>query len=188
MKNLKIIFLLLCIVFSFTTNAQDKTNNEKFGKTLNISAGIGYYGYIGHPIAVGNVNYEFDIIKNFTLAPFIGLYSYQQNYYWGNNNTPYRNYSYKTVVVPAGIKGTYYFDELIHASSKWDFYGSGSIGFTFRKSVWENEYYGDKRIIQTASPLYLNAHIGAEYHMTSKVGIFLDLSTGLSTFGLAIHF
>jgi len=42
-------------------------------------------------------------------------------------------------------------------------------------------YYRD------ASPLFLDLHIGTEYHFNSKLGIFFDLSTGVSTVGLAIH-
>jgi hypothetical protein len=30
-------------------------------------------------------------------------------------------------------------------------------------------------------------HVGAEYHLSRKVGLFLDLSTGVSTLGLAFH-
>ena len=190
MKN-KITALCFLVVIAINSSAQETA--EKFGKTLNLGAGIGYYGYVGRALPVGSLNYEFDVVKNFTLAPFIGIYSYQNYYYWGNPNKPYndpsyRKYSYRETVVPVGVKGTYYFDQLFHANEKWDFYAAGSIGFAFRKVVWENNYYGDTQVYKTASPLYLNAHIGAEYHMNQKVGLFLDLSTGGSTFGLAIHF
>jgi hypothetical protein len=188
MKNLKFTTILLLIILGFNIKAQDKTAPEKYGKTLNMGAGIGYYGYLGQTAPVGTINFEFDIAKNFTLAPFIGFYSYQRNYYWGDKNSPYRSYSYRTVVVPVGVKGTYYFDQLFHANPKWDFYAAASVGFAFRNTVWENGYYGDRNVYQTASPLYLDAHIGAEFHMTQKAGLFLDLSTGVSTFGLAIHF
>jgi len=139
------------------------------------------------------INYELDVARNFTLAPFIGIYSYQRYSYWGNPNKPhedysYRQYSYRVTAVPVGAKGTYYFDQLFHANSKWDFYAAASIGFVFRSVVWESEYYGDKHIQQNASPLYLDAHIGGEYHLNQKIGLFLDLSSGVSTFGLAVHF
>lgn len=173
--------------------AQDKPEAEKYGNTLNLGAGIGYYGYVGHAVPMGMLNYEFDVARNFTLAPFVGAYTYQNSYYWGNPDKPYndpsyRLYSYRETAVPVGVKGSYYFDQLFRAHSKWDFYAAGSVGFVFRSVVWENNYYGDKHVYQSASPLYLNAHIGAEYHMTDKAGLFLDLSTGVSTFGLAIHF
>lgn len=187
MKTKKITILILLIIAINNLVGQDNKTAEKYGNTLNLGVGIGYYGYLGETLPVGLINFEFDVAKNFTLAPFIGFYSYQRSYYWGDKNHPERFYSYKTVVVPVGVKGTYYFDQLFHAGSKWDFYAAGSIGFAFRNSVWESGYYGDQKVYQSASPLYLDAHIGAEFHMTSKLGLFLDLSTGVSTFGLAIH-
>lgn len=188
MKSLKLTSLLLLIIMGFNIKAQDASTPEKYGNTLNLGAGIGYYGYLGQVAPVGMINFEFDIAKNFTLAPFIGFYSYQRNYYWKYKDEPYRNYSYRTVVVPVGVKGTYYFDQLFKANEKWDFYAAASVGFAFRNTVWESGYYGDKNVYRTASPLYLDAHVGAEYHMSQKAGLFLDLSTGVSTFGLAIHF
>lgn len=194
MKKLTLILIASLTLFTLIGKGQDVTTGpEKYGKTLNLGAGVGYYGYVGHTIPVGMLNFEFDVARNFTLAPFVGFYSYQRYYYWGNPNKPYgdesyRNYSYRTTAVPVGLKGTYYFDELFHANAKWDFYAAGSAGFVFRTTVWENNYYGDRHVYQNASPLYLDAHIGAEYHMTKKAGLFLDLSTGVSTFGLAIHF
>ncbi len=187
---MKKIITLAIILFGINYNvkAQEKPEAEKYGNTLNLGAGIGYYGYVGQPLPVGSINYEFDIAKNVTLAPFIGAFGYQQSYYWGDKDTPYRNYYYRTIVIPVGVKGTYYFDQLFRANPKWDFYAAASAGFAFRHSEWENGYYGNRTVYRNASPLYLDAHIGAEYHMTNKAGIFLDLSTGVSTFGLAIHF
>ncbi|MDF2438426.1 MAG: hypothetical protein K0Q95_2802 [Bacteroidota bacterium] len=192
---MKTIFLLiiLSISLSAAVNAQDRPAPEKYGKTLNLGAGVGYYGYVGHPLPVVSMNFEFDIARNFTLAPFIGAYTYRNRYYWGNPGQPkydpsYRYYSYRVTAVPVGIKGTYYFDQLFHANEKWDFYAAGSVGFVFRSVVWDNDYYGDRHVNQTASPLYLDAHAGAEYHFSTKAGVFLDLSTGVSTIGIAIHF
>ncbi|MCW3072459.1 MAG: hypothetical protein JWO44_2349 [Bacteroidetes bacterium] len=187
----KYIIISIALITTLAMNAQDKPEREKFGNTLNLGAGIGYYGYIGHTLPVGTLNYEFDVARNFTLAPFVGIYSYRNYYYWNNPNHGdpyYRSYSYRVIAVPVGIKGTYYFDELFHAGPKWDFYAAASAGFVFRNVVWDSEYYGDKHVYQTSSPLYLDAHAGAEYHMNQKAGLFLDLSTGVSTFGLALHF
>lgn len=188
MKKLVSKSLFILLVIGMNVSAQERPIAEKYGNTLNLGAGIGYYGYVTQPFPMGTINYEFDIAKNVTLAPFIGASGYQQSYYWGDKETPYRNYYYRTVVVPVGVKGTYYFDQLFHANSKWDFYVAASAGFAFRKSTWENGYYGNRTVSSNTSPLYLNAHIGSEYHITNKAGIFLDLSTGVSTFGLAIHF
>jgi hypothetical protein len=197
MKN-TVISIAFLITFVMNSNAQetpveDKSSSEKYGNTLNLGLGLGYYGYIGHALPVVIFNYEFDVARNFTLAPFVGIYSYRNYYYWGNPNQPkwdasYRQYSYRETVVPIGVKGTYYFDQLLHANPRWDFYAAGSLGFVFRSVTWENDYYGDHNAYKSASSLYLDAHIGAEYHLNQKMGLFLDLSTGVSTAGLAIHF
>ncbi len=186
----KIITLLLVVVALITNNtsAQETVSAEKFGNTLNAGVGLGYYGYVGHPMPAVSANYEFDVARNFTLAPFISLYSYQDDYYWGGPSYPYKNYQYRQTVIPVGVKGSYYFDQLLRAGSKWDFYLAGSLGFAIRQTVWESGYYGNKNIQSGASGLYLNVHIGSEYHMTETLGLFLDLSSGMSTFGLGIHF
>lgn len=193
MKIIVILSIAIFTALSLNSNAQDKGSGEKFGRVLNLGAGIGYYGYVGRTIPVIMINYEFDVAKNFTLAPFIGVYSYRNYYYWGNPGKPhwdpsYRQYHYRETAVPVGIKGSYYFDPLLGAGDKWDFYAAGSLGFVFRSVTWDNDYYGDRRAYQSASPLYLSLHVGTEYHLTENAGLFLDLSTGVSTFGLAIHF
>lgn len=163
------------------------SENEKYGKTLNLGLGIGYYGYVGHSIPVVHANYEFDVAKNFTLAPFISFYSYSNEYYYGDPNHGYRYYAYHETVVPIGVKGVYYFDELLKASPKWDFYLGGSLGFAIVNSFWDDGYYGDKHVFRGSDPLFLSVHVGAEYHINNRLGVFLDLSSGMSTVGLAIH-
>lgn len=180
---MKKIILLMILTSLFAGGLKSQ---EKYGKTLNVGAGVGYYGYA----PALSINYEFDIFKNFTLAPFASILTYRDYQYWGNVNYPYRDYYYRETVIPVGVKGTYYFDDLLHASSRWDFYVGTSIGLAFKTTTWETGYYGDRVVSQShySSPLYFNMHIGAELHMTQRVGLFLDLSTGLSTFGLGFHF
>jgi len=157
---------------------------EDFGHTLNIGVGPGYFGYLGQSVPFIFFNYEFMVAHNFTLAPFIGFASYQStsNYYYGNGY-----YYYRETVIPVGVKGTYYFDRLLDLNRKWDLYAAASLGFTYDKVVWQNGYDGNTNVSNTPSPLYLDLHIGAEYHLNRSLGLFLDLSTGVSTFGLAIH-
>ena len=131
MKTTILTSVLFLMTLGTTLSAQETTTPEKYGNTLNLGAGIGYYGYVGQALPVGSINYEFDVFKNFTLAPFIGAYGYSQHYYWGNKDNPYRNYYYRTIVVPIGVKGTYYFDQLFKANPKWDFYAAGSLGFAY---------------------------------------------------------
>jgi hypothetical protein len=181
-------------VITISSSGSDKTvivrepySPEKYGRTLNLGAGIGYYGYVGYTTPVVHLDFEFDVAKNLTLAPFITYYSYRSHYYWGNPKYAYRDYSYRQTVVPVGVKGTYYFDQLLRAGSRWDFYLAGSIGFAFRTTTWESGYYGETVVQNGASGLYLDVHIGTEYHLNRKLGLFLDLSSGISTFGLGIH-
>ncbi|MEO6304007.1 MAG: hypothetical protein ABIP51_12625, partial [Bacteroidia bacterium] len=87
MKNI-LFSLILITLFSGYVRSQ-----EKFGNTLNVGVGIGYYGYA--PAAT--INYEFDVFKNFTLAPFASVMTYRSTRYWGDydRNYPYRDYSYR---------------------------------------------------------------------------------------------
>jgi hypothetical protein len=191
MKKLIFTAIISFSIFGGKIAAQQATSqdaSESFGNTLNLGVGIGYYGYIGHTLPVVHADYEFNVAKNFTLAPFVTVYSYRNYYYWGNPNYPYRNYYYRETVIPVGVKGCYYFDQLLHAGPKWDFYLGASLGFAFRRTIWESGYYGETTIVDHGtSGLYLDGHIGTEYHMNDRLGLYLDLSSGISTFGLAIH-
>lgn len=189
MKKILIVTLtlLLASVAHFTGNAQ-----SPYGKTLNLGLGVGgysgYYKYAGRSVPVFHINYEFDVAKDFTLAPFISFYTYSNEYYWGNNNNPNQYYSYNETVVPIGLKGTYYFDELLKANNKWDFYLGASLGFALVNSSWEAGYQGDEKYFNNkGNSVFLDLHIGAEYHFNNRLGAFLDLSSGVSTIGLAIH-
>ena len=188
MKKIIITSLFFLSLLGVKSFAQEQAPAAKYGKTLNLGLGVGgysgYYGYVGRSLPVFHINYEFDVAKNFTLAPFISFYSYRKGYYWGNNN---KNYYYHETVIPIGGKGTYYFDDLLKANSKWDFYLAGSLGFAIVNSSWDNDYYGDKDYYKHGSSLFVDLHIGTEYHFNNHLGAFLDLSTGVSTIGLAIH-
>ena len=178
MKTKIFILILFLTVLGSTVSAQHNVrNSENYGRTLNLGLGIGgyagYYGYIAHSIPVFNINYEFDVANSFTLAPFMTFFTYHKNYY-------------QETVIPLGVKGTYYFDKILGANPDWDFYLAGSLGFSLVKTRWDNGYYQDNTY-NAANPVFLDLHIGAEYHLSNKVGLFLDLSTGVSTLGLAFH-
>jgi hypothetical protein len=177
MKTLTFAMLSLLLLMGSNLTAQDAKYSERYGNTLNLGLGIGgysgFYGYVGHNVPVFNVNYEFGVANNFTLAPFVTFYTYHQNYY-------------RETVIPLGGKGTYYFDQILGASSDWDFYLAGSLGYAIVNTSWDSGYYQDNTY-HTVNPLFLDLHVGAEYHITPKIGLFLDLSTGVSTVGLAFH-
>jgi hypothetical protein len=178
--------LLIGLVILVTTSLSMKAQ-ESYGKTANLGVGLGYYGYLGRSVPAFHFNYEFDVAPSFTLAPFVGLHTYRNEYRFGNPNNPNSNYWYRQTVIPVGGKATYYFDQILEAGSDWDFYLAGSLGFALIRTTWSSNYPGDRTIKGGPSSLYWDAHIGAEYHLNSKVGLFLDLSTGVSTIGLAIH-
>jgi len=186
MKKIIFTFIFIISIVCYNANAQ-----SKYGNTLNLGLGIGgyggYYGYAGRSMPVFHIDYEFDVAKNFTLAPFLKYNSFSNEYYWGNSKQPYRYYSYRETVIPVGVKGTYYFDDLLKATSKWDFYLAGSLGFVIVNSRWDNDYNGDKNYYRRGNPLFLDIHIGTEYHFNDRIGMFLDLSSGVSTIGVSIH-
>ena len=186
MKIITITLLFFLIIVGNDTSAQKSKYGEKYGNTLNLGIGLGYYGYVGHSMPVLHADYEFAAAKNFTLAPFITYYSYRNGYYVGNPNDG-NWYYYHETVIPIGVKGTYYLDHLVNAGKKWDFYLAGSLGFAIENSYWDDGYNGNRNVYHGASPLYLDFHVGTECHLNSKLGIFLDLSTGVSTIGIAIH-
>ena len=175
--------VILLTAGATAANAQTtmSSHDEQYGHTLNLGVGIGYYGYLNQDVPFIFANYEFDVARSFTLAPFIGFSSYRSDRYYDGR------YYYHETIVPMGVKGTYYFDKILGAGPAWDFYLAASLGFVYDHVSWDDGYTGDRNVYHGASPLYLDGHIGAEYHINKKVGLFLDLSTGVSTFGLAVH-
>ncbi len=185
MKKRPLLFILALFLLNPSGYSQTSDN---YGQTLNVGLGIGYYGLGGHSGPALNINYEFDLHRNFTLVPFIGFYSYSDYVYWGDPNYPFRNYAYRETFIPAGVKLAYYFDKVLHAPPGWNFYAALSGGFVFRFVYWAGDYYGDKSMPYSPGPLYLNLHAGARYGLTSQWGVFLDLSTGVSSIGMSYHF
>jgi len=179
--------LLSCIIISSGVPIKAQ---EQYGNTLNIGVGVGgysgYYRYTGRTVPVFHLDYEFDVAKNFTLAPFISIHSHTRTHYWGNPNHGFYNYQYRETAIPIGMKGFLYMDSWFDAGEKWDFYLGGSIGVVAVFGRWDSGYNGDRNVYR-APWLFLDVHAGVEYHINDRVGVYLDLSTGVSTFGLAIH-
>jgi hypothetical protein len=177
--TLTILLGLFISVTSVFAQRQRVSSSGNYGHTLNLGLGIGgyygYYHYAGHSLPVFSINYEFDVARNFTLAPFATFWTYR------NDNKHYRE-----SIVPVGVKGTFYLDQALQAGPDWDFYLAGSLGFAIVKSTWDDGYSGET-YYHNVSPLFLDLHVGTEYHLSNRVGLFLDLSTGVSTLGLAFH-
>lgn len=179
MKKITLTIILALTIIGTTAYAQKNYSSGGHGHTLNLGLGIGgysgYYRYAGHSLPVFNINYEFDVAKNFTLAPFATFWTYR------NDKDRYRE-----SIIPVGVKGTYYLDQALNAGSAWDFYLAGSLGFAIRSTTWDDGYSGET-YYHNVSPLFLDLHVGAEYHLSNSVGLFLDLSTGVSTLGLSFR-
>ncbi len=179
MKKISLTLLLALTIIGSAAFAQKKAYSGGYGHTLNLGLGVGgYYGYYHHAgrsMPILNINYEFDVARNFTLAPFVTFYTYR------NDKDHYRE-----SVIPVGVKGTYYLDQALSAGSDWDFYIAGSLGFAIHSATWDDGYSGDTYYTDV-SPLIFDLHLGTEYHLSNKVGLFLDLSTGVTTLGLAFH-
>ncbi len=186
MKRIILLSSLIFLIFQFDGRAQ-----EKYGQALNLGVGVGgyagFFSYSSRAIPVININYELDVAPNFTLAPFASLYTYSDRRYWGNNNNPDRYYKYREVVVPIGIKGYYYLDDIIDLTSEWDVYVGGSAGIALVSSSWEDGYLGDKNYYHSGSPVFFDIHIGGMYHLNSKMGVYIDLSSGISTIGVQLR-
>lgn len=188
------------VLLSILTTVGTLSAQEKYGKAFNLGVGATYYGYVGYAAPVIMLNYEIDVAKNFTLAPFLGVFSYGRDYYWygpGPGPKPhpkppyppdayYYRYHYRQTVVPFGVKGTYYFDELLKANKKWDFYASVSLGFAIRSTHWEDGYYEGYDDYRRSS-VYADLHIGTEYHLNNTFGLFADASLGMLLLGLSVH-
>lgn len=179
------VLLMLCMGIC---SSQEKKPAEYYGNSLNAGIGYTYYRYVGYSVPVWRADYELQMDHHLTVAPFISMYSYSSQYIWGDPpTTEFRTYDYDETVIPLGIKVTRYFDDLLLAGPKWDFYASGSLGYIIRNRTWEAGYTGRKDIEPGTGPMYLDFHLGAEYHLTRSLGLQLDISTGMSTFGLAFH-
>jgi len=187
MKKIITLAILILMFCANDSQAQETGNREKYGNTINLGLGLGYYGYVGYTTPALHFDFEIDIARNLTIAPSISIFRHNQTYYWGNKNYPYKYYGYTETVIPVGAKVSYYFDELLKANPRWDFYLAGTAGFKIRTRTWDNDYYGETNVQTQTTNVFVDLHIGSEFHMNDKLGLFLDLSTGMSTFGLAIH-
>jgi hypothetical protein len=180
-RLLTIITLTLGGLLSFT-GAQAQESYRALNLGFGVGGHSGYSRYAAHSVPVFSVNYEFDVVRDFTLAPFVSFYTFSDSYNWSNDY-----YTYHETVIPIGVKGTYYFDELLEADSKWDFYAAASLGFAIVNSRWDDGYGGDKYYYNNGRAVFADIHIGAQYNFSRVAGVYLDLSSGISTLGVAFH-
>ena len=194
MRFIKQIMLASVIIIGSALPAQSQNNetqpsvyHEQFGNTLNLGIGMGYFSYIGYAVTAFHADYELSVSRNFTLAPFIDMYTVSDQVYWGDPHNSFRYYHYREMAFPIGVKGTYYLDRFLNLNRNWDLYLGASLGVTFRTFSWQDGDNAQSSINEGSGPLFLELHAGGEYHATRRLGIFVDLSTRISTIGLSIH-
>jgi hypothetical protein len=141
--------------------------SERFGNTLNIAVGGPYFPGWGRA-PYFTANYEFLVAPNLTLAPFVGAMAYNRSYFVGSL---LEKYSQRLLVV--GGKGTYYFDDLLRLGPSWDLYAGLSLGFVSNSLTWAS--WGTHSAVEEVTPFYLDVHLGAEYHITRRTGLILDV-------------
>lgn len=182
-RTMRKVFLLALLAVSL---GQGKAQ-EQHGNTLNIAPGFSY-GFFNAGFGM-TANYEIDVAENITVAPFIGFYTARYNYGWYNpGHGYYGTYYYRLNSIPFGAKAAYYFDDLLEADDKWDFYGALSLGLVFTSFYTNDPYPGYIYPNYHSLFPYLALHAGARYHVSDKIGVFLDLSTSNSTAGISIGF
>jgi hypothetical protein len=180
--HLKTLLLILMVSISTLSNGQEN-KIETYGKTFNMGVGPGYFSASILPAPFFAINYEFDILNNLTLSPFVSFASYKSE----ASIIASRYYYHRATILPFGIKATYYLDNLLKIPNKWDFYIGCSVGYTYIRKAWDFGYPGIIGGIPGLREEYVHAHVGAEYHVSKKAGLFVDVSTGVAVVGVSIH-
>jgi hypothetical protein len=182
-----IIVFLFFTAFVLLTDIQiataQNTDAEPMGRTFNASIGPGYFGGLQLPAPFSTINYEYEVAGYTTIAPFLGFASYRS----APQVIGGKNYYYRATILPVGIKATYYLDKLLHIPCRWDVYVAGSAGYAFTTKEWDYGYPGTDDAVPGITLHFLLLHLGAEYHASKRTGLFADVSTGVATFGFAIH-
>ncbi len=183
MKKIFIVLLIFLTKCGINSLALEISNPEEYGKILNLSAGIGYCSYMGNLRPVAHIDYEFEMSEYFTIAPFMNIHSNSRLYCWSRKNYQYLFNNNKEIIIPLGVKGSYYFGKLLGIGSDWDFYAGGSVVFAMINS----SSFGEKTVYHAASPIYFDMHMGAKYRLNYETSLFLDISSGISAFGLSVN-
>ncbi len=154
------IALAICLSLIQTTSAQER---ELHGSALNLGVGIG-----ARQAAVYHINYEFDVVPSFTIAPSASFYGY-------------------TKFVPIGVKGSFYFDDVLNLDREWDLYVGATAAMGIVSDEWNNQAYRDMYRFRGANNLFFDVHLGAEYQVTPRAGMFIDLASNAATIGIVLR-
>ena len=155
-KLLCLSFVLLFLVC--VSNAQ---SNYKSNTLLNL--GVGFSGW-GVPVYGG---LDFKMNRDITLGGEISYSSYDEN--WDGN-------TYHHSITGIAMNLNYYFNNILSIPKDFDFYTGLNLGFY----IWSNpeNYPGNH-----SSGLGLGAQIGGRYYFNNKIGLNLELVTGIANLG-----
>ena len=160
---------------------------EQFGSTLNLGPILNYGLNSNANLLYFHVEYEIDLVKNLTIAPFVNFSNITRNNYFNELNSPNKINYYSQPIMPVGIKFTYYLDPIVNLHPKWDLFMGGSTGFAIRKIANKTSGLNSNQSINNGSSgLMFNLHLGTEYHFSKRGGVFLDVSRRTFSLGLAV--
>ncbi len=187
MKFTRVImcFILVALATSAFGRKRDR-DYESYGNTVNVGLSLAYYKFVGEAVPAVRINYEIDVAEDITVAPFVGYFGFHSFAFPDKNSPLYRHY-YREIVMPMGATGYYYFDGLLGDHEAWDFYAGLSLGIQYRRKTWTDGYVGASTVAKNTADFYYDGHIGVEYHLSSKIGAYLDLSKGMTMFGIGVH-
>jgi hypothetical protein len=95
--------------------------------------------YAPLPVPELNFNFEYHLVSNVTLVPFISILHYN-DYGYGYLG---KKYKYSSTIIPIGVKSYYYFDGLFNWDKRFDLYAGLAVGFNVALGRWENGYLGN---------------------------------------------
>ena len=175
--------VLFSLLFCNKESKGQENNTEPFGRSFNMGMGPGYFSTQILPAPFFTINYEYDVVNNLTVAPFVGFASYKGD----ARIIAARYYYYRATILPFGVKASYYLDLLLKLPCRWDVYIACSAGYTYINKKWDYGYPGNKTGIPGLREEYLQAHVGVEYHISRNTGLFVDVSTGVAVAGISLH-
>ncbi|AZQ61841.1 hypothetical protein EI427_06195 [Flammeovirga pectinis] len=189
--NLSLILAFLMLGMTINVNAQSNKDDDEnrnssssnHSSKKRSSSGAGNYSGV-HNLNVGlasywnhggtgiQVDYEFHLAKDFTVAPSL---SYASHIHQNHNNDDWRHST-----IGLGARFRWYADRVLNITHpKWDVFASGDIGFAINSYKYVgNGNHSEDYNGSTSSPLWIGLGIGGKYHFNDKIGLQVILGSG----------
>ena len=133
--------LFASLLCVFTLFAQDIEQLQKHSSQTIKQLNFGLIG----------ASYEFPVHKNISVAPYVGT-DFELNW------------------LSLGVKGNYYFDNLLNLSGEWDVYGGANSGYAIGLN---NKGKSDD--------FNMGLHVGGRWFWNDKWGLYLEFGGGNTT-------